>query len=162
MNNSSVRNLRKPLALIIGAGLSMFAAQAAFAQAADASTTDQSVKLDKFVVTGSNIPTTETAVEAGTFPVVILDRKAIDQTGSITAAAKHLDMSYRRAWQLVESLNGAFLEPVISTAIGGSRGGVGGLLHLLRCPQHGRGACIYRAFGCGCGGFSHRHALIAS
>ena len=32
-------------------------------------------------------------------------------------------MSYRRAWQLVESLNGAFLEPVISTAIGGSRGG---------------------------------------
>ena len=86
MNNSSVRNLRKPLALIIGAGLSMFAAQAAFAQAADASTTDQSVKLDKFVVTGSNIPTTETAVEAGTFPVVILDRKAIDQTGYQTAA----------------------------------------------------------------------------
>lgn len=87
MNKSSVRDLRKPLALIIGAGLSLFAAQAAFAQAADAaSTTDQSVKLDKFVVTGSNIPTTETAVEAGTFPVVVLDRKAIDQTGYQTAA----------------------------------------------------------------------------
>lgn len=32
-------------------------------------------------------------------------------------------MSYRRAWQLVESLNETFREPVVTTAIGGRRGG---------------------------------------
>lgn len=47
----------------------------------------------------------------------------IARTGSISAASRGMGMSYRRAWQLVESLNGAFLEPVIATAIGGSRGG---------------------------------------
>lgn len=47
----------------------------------------------------------------------------IGQTGSISAAAREMGMSYRRAWQLVESLNATFREPVITTAIGGSRGG---------------------------------------
>jgi molybdate transport system regulatory protein len=47
----------------------------------------------------------------------------IAQTGSISAAARAMGMSYRRAWQLVESLNRSFREPVVTTAIGGSRGG---------------------------------------
>ena len=47
----------------------------------------------------------------------------IGQTGSISAAARAMGMSYRRAWQLVEALNKAYREPVISTAIGGRRGG---------------------------------------
>jgi molybdate transport system regulatory protein len=47
----------------------------------------------------------------------------IDQTGSISAAARAMGMSYRRAWQLVEALNADFREPVISTAVGGKRGG---------------------------------------
>ena len=34
-----------------------------------------------------------------------------------------MSMSYRRAWQLVEALNRDFREPVITTAIGGTRGG---------------------------------------
>ena len=29
----------------------------------------------------------------------------IDATGSISAAARAMDMSYRRAWQLVEAMN---------------------------------------------------------
>jgi molybdate transport system regulatory protein len=49
--------------------------------------------------------------------------ECVEQTGSISAAARAMGMSYRRAWQLVESLNGAFREPVIHTAIGGRRGG---------------------------------------
>ena len=86
MNNSSVSYLRKPLALL-GAGLSLFAVNSALAQAAaPAAASDSTVKLEKYVVTGSNIPTTETAVEAGIFPVVTLDRKAIDETGYQTAA----------------------------------------------------------------------------
>jgi molybdate transport system regulatory protein len=47
----------------------------------------------------------------------------IAETGSISAAARKMNMSYRRAWQLVEALNKSFNEPVVLTAIGGRRGG---------------------------------------
>jgi molybdate transport system regulatory protein len=47
----------------------------------------------------------------------------IAETGSISAAARAMGMSYRRAWQLVEALNEDFREPVITTAVGGRRGG---------------------------------------
>ena len=47
----------------------------------------------------------------------------IADTGSISAAAKKMGMSYRRAWQLVEALNQSFNQPVVLTAIGGRRGG---------------------------------------
>ena len=47
----------------------------------------------------------------------------IDKSGSISAAARTMGMSYRRAWQLVEALNSAYKQPVITTAIGGDRGG---------------------------------------
>jgi molybdate transport system regulatory protein len=47
----------------------------------------------------------------------------IKDTGSISAAARRLGMSYRRAWQLVEALNNSFVEPVVITAVGGKRGG---------------------------------------
>ena len=47
----------------------------------------------------------------------------IGRTGSISAAARDMGMSYRRAWQLVESLNETFDEPVVTTATGGMRGG---------------------------------------
>lgn len=47
----------------------------------------------------------------------------IAATGSISAAARDMGMSYRRAWQLVEALNRAFRQPVVATAVGGTRGG---------------------------------------
>lgn len=47
----------------------------------------------------------------------------IEATGSISAAAREMGMSYRRAWQLVEAINQSFSEPVIVTATGGKRGG---------------------------------------
>ena len=47
----------------------------------------------------------------------------IAETGSISAAARDMGMSYRRAWQLVEALNADFREPVVATATGGARGG---------------------------------------
>ena len=43
--------------------------------------------------------------------------------GSISAAARAMKMSYRRAWLLIESLNGAFKSPVVVSAAGGKRGG---------------------------------------
>lgn len=47
----------------------------------------------------------------------------IAATGSISAAARDMGMSYRRAWQLVEAINASFIEPVVVTAVGGKRGG---------------------------------------
>jgi len=48
---------------------------------------------------------------------------AIAQTGSISASAKSLGMSYRRAWLLVDTMNRVFREPVVASATGGSGGG---------------------------------------
>ena len=48
---------------------------------------------------------------------------AIGRSGSISAAAREMGMSYRRAWLLVEAVNAAFVEPLVSTATGGSGGG---------------------------------------
>jgi len=47
----------------------------------------------------------------------------IAQTGSISAAARAMGMSYRRAWQLVEALNRDYHSRVVDTATGGRRGG---------------------------------------
>ncbi len=47
----------------------------------------------------------------------------IARTGSISAAARAMDMSYRRAWLLVETLNAMFDEALVATAAGGRRGG---------------------------------------
>ena len=47
----------------------------------------------------------------------------ISATGSISAAAREMGMSYRRAWKLVEALNEDFSGPLVETATGGKRGG---------------------------------------
>jgi molybdate transport system regulatory protein len=47
----------------------------------------------------------------------------IARTGSITAAAKGLDMSYRRAWLLVDEINACMRRPVVETETGGRKGG---------------------------------------
>lgn len=49
--------------------------------------------------------------------------EAIDETGSISAAARHLGMSYRRAWSLVNSTNQLLKKPVVRSAEGGAQGG---------------------------------------
>ena len=48
---------------------------------------------------------------------------AIEQTGSISAAARTMGMSYRRAWLLVETMNRCFRSPLVETATGGEHGG---------------------------------------
>jgi len=49
--------------------------------------------------------------------------EAIKATGSISAAARRLDMSYRRAWLLVEAINEALRKPAVAAATGGHHGG---------------------------------------
>jgi molybdate transport system regulatory protein len=47
----------------------------------------------------------------------------IAASGSLSQAARELRMSYRRAWQLLESLNSGFAKPVAATVRGGRAGG---------------------------------------
>lgn len=49
--------------------------------------------------------------------------RAIDRTGSISAAARDFSMSYRRAWLLVDAMNTLIGSPVVETTAGGERGG---------------------------------------
>ena len=53
--------------------------------------------------------------------VALLD--AIARTGSISAAAREMGMSYRRAWLLVDAMNRSFRGAVVETAAGGQGGG---------------------------------------
>jgi molybdate transport system regulatory protein len=64
----------------------------------------------------------------------------IAAAGSISAAARAMGMSNRRAWQLVEALNAAYQDPVVVTAVGGEKGGG------ARVTPHGRRlAAAFRA-----------------
>jgi molybdate transport system regulatory protein len=47
----------------------------------------------------------------------------IGQHGSISAAGRAMGMSYRRAWLLVEAMNGTFTTEVVAARPGGSGGG---------------------------------------
>jgi len=49
--------------------------------------------------------------------------EAIAATGSISAAARKLAMSYRRAWLLVDTMNNCFKSPLVETLTGGAQGG---------------------------------------
>jgi molybdate transport system regulatory protein len=47
----------------------------------------------------------------------------IGEHGSISAASRLMNMSYRRAWGLVEALNATFAQPLVAARTGGSGGG---------------------------------------
>lgn len=49
--------------------------------------------------------------------------EAIQRTGSISQAAKSMNMSYRRAWQLVDTMNQCFDSTLVETQTGGTHGG---------------------------------------
>ncbi len=51
----------------------------------------------------------------------------IAEHGSISAAARAMDMSYRRAWLLTEQLNQLGPQPMVTSRAGGKQGGGAGL-----------------------------------
>lgn len=67
--------------------------------------------------------------------------EAVAEHGSISAAARSLDMSYRRAWLLLDELSRALTSPAITTAQGGERGGGARLTPMGQAViRHYRGA----------------------
>lgn len=61
------------------------------------------------------------AIAIGPGRITLLE--AIDRSGSISAAARQLKMSYRRAWLLVNDTNNALKQPAVTSSEGGASGG---------------------------------------
>ena len=49
--------------------------------------------------------------------------EGIDRSHSISAAARQIGISYRQAWELVQGINEAAGEPLVTAATGGLHGG---------------------------------------
>ena len=49
--------------------------------------------------------------------------ESIDQVGSISEAARQSNISYRRAWNMVDTINQCFSEPLVESMTGGKGGG---------------------------------------
>ena len=60
-------------------------------------------------------------VALGPGKVALLE--AVERTGSITGAAREMEMSCRRAWKLIEAINGDFKSPLVAKNAGGAGGG---------------------------------------
>src|ERR1700712_3859485 len=63
------------------------------------------------------------AVAIGPGKIDLLE--AVREHGSISAAARTLGMSYRRAWLLIDELNRTLKTPATSSETGGTAGGGG-------------------------------------
>jgi len=57
----------------------------------------------------------------GPGPVELLER--INETGSINQAAKQMQMSYKKAWEIINMLNAQAAQPLVVTQTGGTSGG---------------------------------------
>ncbi len=60
-------------------------------------------------------------ISVGPGKIALLE--AVHETRSITAAAKSIGMSYRRAWMLIDELNASLKKPAVHSAKGGDHGG---------------------------------------
>lgn len=49
--------------------------------------------------------------------------EAIDRHGSIAAACRDMQLSYKKAWQLIDTMNRHLASPVLTTSSGGTRRG---------------------------------------
>jgi molybdate transport system regulatory protein len=78
-------------------------------------------------MSGDRILTAAVSLRRGLSPKVSLERvaliEAVDELGSITAAARRLGLSYKGAWDIVQALNNLFDAPLIEAAPGGKAGG---------------------------------------
>jgi molybdate transport system regulatory protein len=71
--------------------------------------------------------TAAVSFKRGLAPRIGLERvaliEAVDELGSIAAAAQRLGLSYKGAWDVVQALNNLFDAPLIAAAPGGKAGG---------------------------------------
>jgi molybdate transport system regulatory protein len=75
--------------------------------------------------------------------------EAIEQCGSLSRAARSMAMSYRHAWQLLESLNRTFEKRVTINSVGGRGGGGAAVTEFGRSVIEGFRGLEHRISGIG-------------
>lgn len=58
--------------------------------------------------------------------------RRIDTEGGISSAARKMGITFRRAWHLIDTMNSALGNPVVTTEVGGAGGGGARLTELGR------------------------------
>lgn len=84
----------------------------------------------------------------------------IAETGSIAAAGRAMGMSYKRAWQLVETMNEMFRAPLVARNRGGARGGGAELTEIGRAALEHYRALETEARAAGAGPASRLRDLL--
>ncbi len=92
MNYSPIHFGKMSRAILLASASSLIACGFALGQQTANPTPDNTVKMEKFTVTGSLIPLTETSGEATAFPVTTFDRATIDK------------LSYKNAAELLQKI----------------------------------------------------------
>ena len=87
----------------------------------DMTPADAAVKMGSYKLKGRIWIEGSSGTFLGYGRAVLLER--ISELGSISKAAKSMDMSYRHAWELVDSINRQARQPLVKTSIGGKKGG---------------------------------------
>jgi len=82
-------------------------------------------------------------IALGPGKVALLD--AIEEHGTLVGAAQVLEMSYMRAWKLVQTMNVCFREPLVETSRGGTARGKAALTPTGRAVRD-----LYRAMEGAC------------
>ncbi|MEF3169403.1 MAG: winged helix-turn-helix domain-containing protein [Deltaproteobacteria bacterium] len=109
----------------------------------DAAPADSTVKRGRYVIRGRIWIEGDDGTFLGYGRVELLER--IERFGSISQAARSMNMSYRHAWELVDSINRQAKSPLVETSVGGRKGGG------ARLTERGRKAvdsfrALYEAF----------------
>ena len=84
-------------------------------------TTRRVIKRKGFIVNGSLWIESNGERFFGPGPAELLER--INDTGSINQAAKQMQMSYKKAWEIINTLNAKEDHPFVITQTGGTSGG---------------------------------------
>ncbi len=87
----------------------------------DASPPDSTVKKGPYTLRGRIWIEGDDGTFLGYGRVELLER--IERFGSISQAARSMNMSYRHAWELVDSINRQAESPLVETSVGGRKGG---------------------------------------
>lgn len=70
----------------------------------------------------------------------------VAETGSIREAGARMEMSYMRAWSLIQTMNLSFSKPLVEAARGGKTGGGAELTHtgrqVIALYQHMEQSCL--------------------
>lgn len=81
-------------------------------------------EVDSFGVAAGALPNVSQALTDGVTDKRLAILRGVDRTGSISEAARHVGVSYKSAWQAIETLSNLAGTALVEKVVGGAGGGV--------------------------------------